>query len=66
MTSDTRDALLVGLFFVGYAIVLAIVNRPTVQRVAMDLNRLGFVRSRRDELIAEEMNVPSPEDMSHA
>jgi hypothetical protein len=57
MTKDARDALLVGLFFVGYAIVLAIANRPSIQRVAMDINRLNFGKSRRDEMIAEEMKV---------
>lgn len=55
MTKDVRDALLVGAFFLGYAIVLAVINRPIVRRVPLDLSRLQFGRTRRDDMIAEEM-----------
>jgi hypothetical protein len=54
MSKDTRDALLVSAFFLGYAIVLAIINRVPVPGPVLDMSRLAFGRTQRERMIAEE------------
>ena len=57
MNRDTRDALLVSAFFLGYAFVLVILQRIPTPKSPLDMNRLTFLRTQRDRLISEENNT---------
>ena len=59
--NDTRDAILVGLFFLSYGILSWLAagkHVPTLRGFdlsTIDANRLAFARSRRAEMIEQEM-----------
>lgn len=57
MTRDIRDVLLIAGFFLGYAAILAFLQRLPKTETPLDGNRLSFWRGQRGTLIDEENMV---------
>jgi hypothetical protein len=62
---DVFDALMVGAFFIGYAVALAVARRVPRPAITLDPKRLTFFRGMRDALISEE-NMASPTSVTSA